>query len=407
MPGMAWWTLCAALAVGLAPAHAAADNVALVSQHVQHGDYHALQAAVNTSWTFVLDDPPPSPAVLQTVKAVVSIPLPSPLLAHTINAEVFAFSFTGYDEASLPLIPKHMAVTNCHQSAVPIAEYVLAAVFRWSVELAAMDAAFRACTWKNAAPGNTVRLCLASCLLGSAPASASVCASASASASVSVSVFASACVCDSASLLLCLYQCGNQFEPGAFMHRDVAGATIGIIGFGAIGSAIGVRAAAMGMRVIGTTLDPPATPPPGVAWLKTDAANPQLMAESDFLVLACPLTTSTKGMVNSTLLSLMKPTGVLINIARGAVVDEEALYEALLHKQIGGAVLDVWWQSGAWMKHGTRGPASWSERIILSFSVITHCFAKTYPATIIEPARQDLGVCQTGRVVSRSISFRT
>ena len=53
------------------------------------------------------------------------------------------------------------------------------------------------------------------------------------------------------------------------MHRDVAGATIGIIGFGAIGSAIGVRAAAMGMRVIGTTLDPPPTPPPGVAWLKT------------------------------------------------------------------------------------------------------------------------------------------
>ena len=168
MPGMAWW--CAILAVGLAPVHPAADNVALVSQRVQHGDYHALQAAVNTSWTFVLDNPPPSPAVLQTVKAVVSIPLPSPLLAHTTHAEVFAFSFTGYDEASLPLIPKHMAVTNCHQSAVPIAEYVLAAVFRWSVELAAMDAAFRACTWKNAAPGNTVRLycrfrvCLCLCL---------------------------------------------------------------------------------------------------------------------------------------------------------------------------------------------------------------------------------------------------
>ena len=84
MPGMAWW--CAILAVGLAPVHPAADNVALVSQRVQHGDYHALQAAVNTSWTFVLDDPPPSPAVLQTVKAVVSIPLPSPLLAHTTHA---------------------------------------------------------------------------------------------------------------------------------------------------------------------------------------------------------------------------------------------------------------------------------------------------------------------------------
>ena len=54
--------------------------------HQQHGDYHALQAAVNTSWTFVLDDPPPSPAVLQTVKAVVSIPLPSPILAHTTHA---------------------------------------------------------------------------------------------------------------------------------------------------------------------------------------------------------------------------------------------------------------------------------------------------------------------------------
>ena len=113
------------------------------------------------------------------------------------------------------------------------------------------------------------------------------------------------------------------------------------------------------------------------------------MAESDFLVLACPLTTSTRGMVNSTLLSLMKPSGVLINIARGAVVDEEALYEALLHKQIGGAVLDVWWQSGAWMKQGAHGPASWSEPKNLSFSAPKHCFPKTYSAidTTIEPAK--------------------
>ena len=289
-----------------------AAHVALVGQHVQHGDFRPLQAAVNTSWTFVLADPAPSPAVLATVTAVVSLPLPNPLLAHTTNAKVFAFGFTGFEEKSLAYIPDHMAVTNCHQSAVPIAEYVLAAVFRWSVELAAMDTAFRACTWKSTAPGNS---------------------------------------------------CDAKFEPGSFMHRDVAGATIGILGYGAIGSAIGVRAAALGMRVIGTTLDPPAVPPPGVAWLKTDEANPQLMAESDFLVLACPLTASTEGMVDGTLLSLMKPTAVLINIARGPVVDEQALYETLLEKKIGGAVLDVWWQSGAWMRQGAHGPPSWPSKL--------------------------------------------
>jgi hypothetical protein len=123
----------AALAASVRKTDDAVANVALVSQYVQHGSYTALQAAVNTSWSFILDEPPPSPAVLATVTVVVGLNLPSPLLAHATRAKLFAFGFTGYSEASLPLIPAHMAVTNCHQSAVPIAEYVLAAVFRHQV----------------------------------------------------------------------------------------------------------------------------------------------------------------------------------------------------------------------------------------------------------------------------------
>ena len=59
----------------------------------------------------------------------------------------------------------------------------------------------------------------------------------------------------------------------------------------------------------------------------------------------------------------MKPTAVLINIARGPVVNEDALYAALLGKRIGGAVIDVWWQSGAWLHKGQAGPASWPSRL--------------------------------------------
>merc|ERR1712061_423427 len=66
--------------------------------------------------------------------------------------------------------------------------------------------------------------------------------------------------------------------------------------------------------------------------------------QSDFVILGCPLTETTKGLIGSTEFSMMKPTAYLINIARGPVIDEVALYDALCNNTIGGAAIDVWFK---------------------------------------------------------------
>merc|ERR1712232_905722 len=120
-------------------------------------------------------------------------------------------------------------------------------------------------------------------------------------------------------------------------HATTKGQTIGVIGYGHLGSGVGVRAAALGMRVIAVTKDPPSTPPPPLAWVGDDSDLPRLMQESDFVVITVPLLPSTVGLVSPSQLSHMKSSGVLINVARGPIVDEAGLYKALEQRRIGGA----------------------------------------------------------------------
>jgi phosphoglycerate dehydrogenase-like enzyme len=71
---------------------------------------------------------------------------------------------------------------------------------------------------------------------------------------------------------------------------------------------------------------------------------PDMLGQADFVLIACPLTPETHGLIGAAQLKLMKSTAVLINVSRGAIVDEEALYTALSAGAIGGATLDVWYQ---------------------------------------------------------------
>lgn len=85
-------------------------------------------------------------------------------------------------------------------------------------------------------------------------------------------------------------------------------------------------------------------PPPGFAWVGGAEDVDTLLKESDYVVVACPLTRHTTGLLNAQRFSLMKSTAVLINVARGPVVDEDALFTALQSKVIRGAALDVWYR---------------------------------------------------------------
>ena len=117
----------------------------------------------------------------------------------------------------------------------------------------------------------------------------------------------------------------RTWEPAGWMGVDVHGATLGIIGFGRIGRAVGARAAGFDMTVIHT----PETP------------LEELLERSDFVSLHAPLTPDTHHLIDAAALGRMKPTAILINTARGPIVDHDALVEALHAGEIGGAALDV------------------------------------------------------------------
>jgi len=121
--------------------------------------------------------------------------------------------------------------------------------------------------------------------------------------------------------------------------RDLEGDTLGILGVGQIGRTLAPRAAAFGMRVIGIRRTPEAVP--GVAEMRGPEALDWLLAESDFLAICAPSTAATRHLIDAGALRKMKRTAVLMNVARGALVDEAALAEALRDGIIAGAALDV------------------------------------------------------------------
>jgi len=128
----------------------------------------------------------------------------------------------------------------------------------------------------------------------------------------------------------------NAWSPDFFVGKDVAGATLGIVGLGEVGQAVARRAAGFGMRVLGWNRS--ARNLPGIESVDLD----DLCAESDFLSVNVALTDDTRGLIDARRLGRMKPGAVLINTARGGIVDEEALFEALSHGTLGAAGLDVY-----------------------------------------------------------------
>jgi glycerate dehydrogenase len=131
------------------------------------------------------------------------------------------------------------------------------------------------------------------------------------------------------------WQRSSQFCLFGPPIHDLHGSVLGIVGSGSIGRATAALGAAFGMRVILA-----ATPshPAGAA---SRVTLQQLLAEADVLSLHCPLTAATRGMIGTTELRAMKPTSILINTARGGLVDEAALAEALRAGRIAGAGFDV------------------------------------------------------------------
>jgi phosphoglycerate dehydrogenase-like enzyme len=188
----------------------------------------------------------------------------------------------GLDAIDLAAVPRGCPVCNVFEHEIGISEYVMAAMLHFTIELGPKSERFKGGSWAD-----SPRL-------------------------------------------------GAPFRP------ELAGRTVGSIGYGHIGRAVARRAKAFGMRVMAlarTRRD--VEPPPD--WLGEPAELPSLLEASDYVVVACPLSEATRGLIGPSELARMKPEAVLINVARGPIVDEDALYEALAKRMIRGAVLDVWY----------------------------------------------------------------
>ncbi len=131
----------------------------------------------------------------------------------------------------------------------------------------------------------------------------------------------------------------NTWAPTQMAGADVFGATLGVIGFGAIGQAVARRAQGFGMRVLCWNRTP--RPDAAAALSAEERSLDAVLAESDFVSVNVALTDDTRGLINADAFERMRPGAILINTARGPIVDEEALVTALRDGQIGGAGLDV------------------------------------------------------------------
>jgi phosphoglycerate dehydrogenase-like enzyme len=188
----------------------------------------------------------------------------------------------GTDDIAFDTVPSEAAVCNVFEHEVGISEYVLSAMLQWVIGIPRMDAALRRGQWQGS------------------------------------------------------HLCGPR-------HGELFGQTLGIIGYGRIGQQVAARARAFGMKIVACTR----TPRSGdrfVECVEPMEKLDELLAKSDFIVLAVPLDPSTIGLIGERQLRKMKSSAVIINVARGALIDESALFAACSDRRIGGAIIDTWYR---------------------------------------------------------------
>ena len=184
----------------------------------------------------------------------------------------------------------------------------------------------------------------------------------------------------------------GKWERSKLMGAEIAHKTLAILGFGTIGRIVAQRGAGLGMRVI--AYDPFVAPDVFAAQGAERVDLETLFKQADYLTLHCPLLEKTRNIVGREQLAMMKKSARLINCARGGLVDEAALYEALKEGRIAGAALDVYEQE----------PPKDSPLLSLNNIVFTpHLGASTKEAQVavsLEIARQVVKYLQTGEAVN-------
>ena len=198
------------------------------------------------------------------------------------KAQLLQAPAAGTDGISRECLPAHCQLANCFGHENAIAEFVMAALLIRHVPLQDADASLRQGEWK--------------------------------------------------------YFAGR---PGA-LRTELGSQTMGLLGFGHIAKTLALRAKAFGMKVLVANRSPVQSSDID-RYFSLDQLK-EFMAACDVVVVTLPLTEQTRSLVNTDCIAAMKQQAVLVNVGRGLVIDERALFDALQNKQIGGAIIDTWYQ---------------------------------------------------------------
>ena len=220
-------------------------------------------------------------------------------IPNTNNLKLIHIPGAGTDGIDFKNVPKGCKVCNVYEHEVPIAEYCLANILNWEMKLIEKVIKFKKLDWSDS-------------IIFNGPT-----------------------------------------------HGEISNKTIGIFGYGKIGKEIAKRLKPFGSHTIGYTR---VSKKKDLFLTEVFLSNKlkQTVHKLDYLIIACPLTNKTKGLINKNILSLMKKTAVVINIARGGIINELDFFVFLKNNKLGGAIIDTWFKYPADKSEKNFKPSSFA-----------------------------------------------
>ena len=257
-----------------------------------------VRAYLSVPCDFIHTDDKTVVDVLPDVDVLVTLVFTGQMGAAARRLRLIQVPGAGLDRIDRSAMPPAVSLSKVHGHEAGIAEYVMGAIIALSRNFARLDSSLRAGRWES------------------------------------------------------------QWAPGVPPPAwpELAGRTLGILGYGGIGQAVARRARAFDMSILAIRRDVERSAEDDLVRLGTLDILDDVLRLSDHLVITLPLTPETKGLLGAGRLALLKPTAMVVNVARAQIVDEDALYDALAERRIAGAALDVWYRYPA--ETGPVSPAS-------------------------------------------------
>ena len=245
-----------------------------------------VQAHLGIPCDVIIDDEREIVSRLREIDVLVTLAFTREMGGAARRLKLVQVPGAGLDRIDRSALPRSAWLANAYGHEIGIAEYVLGAILTLTRSFARLDAALRRGTWES------------QWAVGVAP-------------------------------------------PPPW--PELAGKTLGVLGYGRIGQCVARRARVFEMTVLTIRRNASQPEPHGVSVRGPDALG-DVLTRADYLAITLPLTPETRGLLGERELRAMKPTAILVNVSRAEIIDEDALYEALVERKIGAAALDVWYR---------------------------------------------------------------